>query len=258
MRIIDLSLPHQNHASEPYPPSISHTDHRHGARRLAKLANVNPRDFQDGIALASDQVSGSAHSGTHVDAPWHFGPTSEGRPARTIDEVPLEWCYGPGVRLDMRHKQPGEEITVDDVRAALEAIPHTLAPGDIVLLFTGVDKFWNSDNYMSKQPGLGRAATAFILDQGVRTIGIDAWGIDRSVAAMAAAFRAGDTDALWPAHFYGREKEYLHIEKLANLDQLPAPTGFFVCAFPVKFEKASAGWTRAVALIPESPGETHG
>ena len=258
MRIIDLSLPHQNYASEPYPPSITHTDHVEGARRLGKLAKVNPADFKDHIALASDQVSGSTHSGTHVDAPWHFGPTSEGKPARTIDEVPLEWCYGPGVVLDMRHKQPGEEITVADVQSVLAQINHTLAPGDIVLIQTGVDKYWNTDQYMTMQPGLGRAATAWIIDQGVRVIGIDAWGVDRSVNAMSQAHHDGDTDALWPAHFYGREKEYLHIEKLANLDQLPAPTGFTVCAFPVKFEKASAGWTRAVALVPDDLGGSNG
>jgi kynurenine formamidase len=257
MTIIDLSLPHQNGASEPYPPTITHSDHRHGARRLAKLAKVKPADFKDGIALASDQVSGSAHSGTHVDAPWHFGPTSEGKPARTIDQVPLDWCYGPGVVLDMRHKAPGEEITVADVTAALAIIPHTLQPGDIALIQTGCDAYWNTERYMTMQPGLGRSATAWILDQGVRVIGIDAWGVDRSVSAMSAAYHNGDKDALWPAHFYGREKEYLHIEKLANLDKLPAPTGFIICAFPVKFEEASAGWTRAVALIPDSPGDRY-
>ena len=250
-RIIDLSLPHQNFASEPYPPTITHTDHEEGARRLAKLANVDPGDFKDGIGLASDQISGSTHSGTHVDAPWHYGPVCGGARAKTIDEVPLAWCYGDGVLLDMRHKAPGAEITPDDIKTALANIKYTLKPGDIVLLHTGADTFWNTTSYMASQPGLGRAGTAYLLDCGVRMIGIDAWGIDRAAPAMAEAYRTGDKAALWPAHFYGREREYLHLEKLANLDQLPRPTGFKVCAFPVKFEKCSAGWTRAVAIIEE-------
>ena len=250
-RIIDLSLPHQNFASEPYPPSITHSDHREGARRLAKLAGVAPDDFKDGMALASDQITGSAHSGTHVDAPWHYGPTSEGRPARTIDRVPLEWCYGPGVVLDMRHKEAGAEITVQDVQAALAKIGHTLKPGEIVLIQTGADKHWDTPDYLASQSGLGLPATKWILDRGVRVIGIDAWGLDRPAAKMAEAYRAGDRDALWPSHFYGREREYLQIEKLANLDKLPRPTGFTVCAFPVMFRGASAGWTRAVAIIED-------
>ncbi len=251
-RIIDLSLPHQNFASEPYPPTLAHTDHREGARRLSRLAGVAASDFKDGLALASDQISGSAHSGTHVDAPWHYGPTSEGRPARTIDRVPLEWCYGPGVVLDMRHKEPGSEITVEDVEGALEKIGHELQAGDIVLIQTGADKFWDTPEYLARQPGLGLAATKWILDRGVRVIGIDAWGLDRPAAAMGESYRAGDCNALWPSHLYGREREYLQIEKMANLDQLPAPTGFTVCAFPVKFENASAGWTRAVAIVEET------
>jgi kynurenine formamidase len=248
-RFIDLSLPHQNFGSEPYPPTLTHTDHREGARRLAKLVGLAPDAFKDGMALASDQISGSAHSGTHVDAPWHYGPTCEGKPAKTIDEVPLDWCYGPGVVVDMRHKGPGEEITAADVREALAGIDTTLKPGDIVLIQTDTDKFWNTPEYLTRQPGLGREGTAWILDQGVRVIGIDAWGVDRAAASMAADYKAGREDALWPAHFYGREKEYLQIEKLANLDRLPAPTGFIVCAFPVKFEHASGGWTRAVAIV---------
>lgn len=252
-RIIDLSLPHQNSAGEPYPPTITHSDHREGAHRLAQLADVTADDFKDGLGLATDHIAGSAHSGTHVDAPWHYGPTCEGKPARTIDQIPLEWCYGNGVVLDMRHKEPGSEITVEDAQGALAGINYVLQPGDIVLIQTGADKHWGTPQYLSHQSGLGLAATKWILDQGVHVIGIDAWGLDRPVAKMAEACRAGNKDALWPAHFYGREKEYLQIEKLANLDQLPRPYGFTVCAFPVKFEGASGGWTRAVAIVEDEP-----
>jgi kynurenine formamidase len=81
------------------------------------------------------------HSGTHVDSPWHYGPLCEGKPSQTIDQIPLEWCYGPGVVLDMRHKEPGSEITVDDLKIALEKIQYTLKPLDIVMLQTGADKY---------------------------------------------------------------------------------------------------------------------
>jgi len=250
-RIIDLSLPHQNFASEPYPPSITHTTHEEGARRLAALAKIDPTDFEGGMALASDQVTASTHSGTHVDAPWHYGPTVDGKPSKTIDQVPLEWCYGNGVVLDMRHLEQGSEISADDVKQALKKIKYSLKAGDIVLIETGADKFWGTNKYLPAQSGLGMEATEFILDHGVKVIGIDGWGLDRPVAKMVEAFHeSGDKKDLWPSHFYGRRREYLQVEKMANLDTLPA-TGFKVCVFPIKIERGSAGWTRAVAIIED-------
>ena len=251
-KIIDLSLTHQNFASEPYPPSISHTTHQEGARRLAALAQIDPTDFEDGMALAGDQVSASTHSGTHVDAPWHYGPEVDGKKAKTIDQVPLEWCYGDGVVLDMRHLEQGAGITEEDIVKALEKINHTLVEGDIVLIQTGADKYWGTTKYLPAQSGLTMEATKYILDQGVRTIGIDGWGLDRPVRKMVEAYhKTGDQKELWPSHFYGRRKEYLQIEKMANLDLLPGPTGFKICCFPVKIENGSAGWTRAVAIVEE-------
>jgi kynurenine formamidase len=57
-----------------------------------------------------------------VDAPYHYAPVSEGKPARRIDEVPLDWCFAPGVVLEASHVAPGDEITVSHLEAALEKI----------------------------------------------------------------------------------------------------------------------------------------
>jgi kynurenine formamidase len=92
-------------------------------------------------------------------------------------------------------------------------------------------------------------------------IGTDAWSLDRPPLYMGRDFVAtGDPAHLWPAHFVGREREYCQIEKLAHLGDLPAATGFTVVCFPVLIERASAGWTRAVALLdgPELDGESPG
>ncbi len=250
-KIIDLSLAHQNFASEPYPPSITHTTHEEGARRLAALAKIDPSDFENGMALASDQVTASTHSGTHVDAPYHYGPTVDGKPAKTIDQVPLEWCYGNGVVLDFRYLEQGSEITAEDVKSALQKINHTLKEGDIVLVQTGADKFWGTNAYLPAQSGLGMDATEYILNQGVKCIGIDGWGLDRPVAKMVESYhKTGNQKDLWPSHFYGRRVEYLQVEKMANLDKLPS-TGFKVAVFPIKIERGSAGWTRAVAILED-------
>jgi kynurenine formamidase len=55
---------------------------------------------------------------------------------------------------------------------------------------------------------------------------------------------------IWEGHKAGRHIGYCHLEKLHNLEALP-DTGFMVSCFPHKIRGASAGWTRAVAIVDE-------
>lgn len=254
-RLIDLSVPLEHASpSEPVPAAIRYARHDgEGLQQMRHFLGVKPEDlvYSKGLGWAVEEIQAITHTGTHVDAPYHYGPTSEGRPARTIDQVPLEWCFAPGVMLDVRHKAAGDFITVADLQAALERIAYQLRPLDIVLLHTGADKRLGSPAYFA-QPGLGREGVLWLVEQGVRVIGIDAYTLDRPFADMVADYRrTGDGRFIWPAHFAGIEREYCQIEKLANLDQLPRPHGFHVSCLPVKIQGASAGWCRAVALIPE-------
>ncbi len=254
LRIIDLSVPlsHQA-ASEPLPAEIRYIAHdQEGLSQMRLFFGVSPTDlvYSNGLGWAIEEIHAITHTGTHVDAPYHYGPMSEGKPARRIDEVPLEWCFAPGVVLDVRYKAAGEEITVDDLRACLDRIEYKLRPLDIILLQTDADKRLDSPDYFA-QPGLGRDGTLWLVEQGVRVIGIDAYTIDRPFDAMVGDFkRTGDGRYIWPAHFAGITREYCQIEKLANLDQIPRPHGFYVSCLPVKIAGASAGWCRAVALVP--------
>ena len=120
------------------------------------------------------------------------------------------------------------------------------------MLQTGADARLDSKTYF-EQPGLGRDGTLWLVEQGVKVIGIDAYTLDRPFAAMVGDFqRTGDGKHIWPAHFAGITKEYCQIEKLANLDRIPVPHGFWVSCLPVKIAAASAAWCRAVALVPAS------
>lgn len=249
MKFIDLSVPIRNNSFEGGSPSIVRSTHAEAARRRAGHFGFSPHDFPDGLGLAAEQVTLSSHGGTHVDAPLHYGPTCEGKPSKGIDEVPLEWCYGPGFVVDVHHKKPAEYITAGDVEDALARIGHAIAPGEIALIRTDASKHFDRPDYTDMQPGMHPDATAWLLDRGVRMIGIDAWGLDRPAKAMAADHKNGIDNSLWPSHFLGRKREYLQIERLANLEALP-PTGFTVVAFPVKIERGTAGWSRVVALLP--------
>ncbi len=266
LRLIDLSVPISPATAEPLPPRIHYTDHHAAAHELAqvctRLANagrdsaipavITESAFQDGLGLANEDLEIDSHAGTHLDAPWHFGPLCENRPAKTIDQIPLQWCWGPGVVLDLRHKKPGDMIQPEDLKQALQYIDYKLQPETIVLLMTGADKHFNQNDYFSAHAGMGRDSTLWLLDQGIKVIGIDGWGFDRPAGAMLDDYlRTGDNSYVLPAHMVGREREYCHLEKLANLDQIPVPYGFWVACFPVKVERGSAGWVRAVALVPK-------
>jgi kynurenine formamidase len=250
MRVIDLSLPTEESPSEPTGVSITYLGHEDGAGFLSRFFGCERDDLPGGLGAAAESVTLSSHAGTHIDAPWHYAPTSEGTKARTIDELPPEWFFGDGVVLDMRHKPKGAAVTVEDIDACLGTMGYRIKPFDIVMLQTGADKYWGTPEYFDSGCGLVRESTLWLLGQGVKVIGTDAWGLDRPFWAIKEEFqRTRRTEVLWQAHFAGIDKEYCQIEKLANLDKLPAPTGFKVACFPVKLKGASAGWCRAVAIL---------
>jgi kynurenine formamidase len=249
LELVDLSdlLRNATSAVEPMPHRIEYLDHAQTAA-LGRF-DIAPEDWKDGLAYATETVTATTHSGTHMDAPWHYAPTSGGRPARTIDDVPLDWCLRPGVLLDMRGVDRVRGITADAVEAELERIEYTIKPFDIVLVWTGAAEHFGEPDYHLWGPGLRREATAWLVERGVKIIGIDAWGLDRPFDVMAAEVRAGDREQLWESHKYGAEREYLQLERLTNLESLPRPHGFLVAAFPCRIERASAAWTRVVAIV---------
>ena len=124
LRFIDLSVPLSPATAEPQPPRIEYIDHKHAAQELAAVATqlvrqasksssaamvIEPSAFRDGLGMANENLELDSHAGTHMDAPWHFGPLCENKPSKTIDQIPLEWCFGPGVVLDVRHKNRGKK-----------------------------------------------------------------------------------------------------------------------------------------------------
>lgn len=252
MKLYDLNVPLEDSPSEPIPVKVDHQTHIESAEFMASFFDATVDDLPDGNGWANDTVTASVHGGTHVDAPWHYYPTSGGGRARTIDELPLEWFFGDGVMLDFRHKPRGGLISAEDVQEALQKIRYTLKAGDIVLIQTGADKLWGQADYFAAGAGMSAGATRWLIGQGIRVMGIDTWGWDQPFWAMKERFEeTGDPDVIWEAHRVGRDLEYCQIEKLANLDQLPRPTGFKIACFPVKIAGASAGWTRVVAMFDE-------
>ncbi len=265
MKIVDLSLSIDERTPEVHPFGIQRLGHKEGVRHLnwvmmkmtlvGKIAFffgkrlITPQDLPDEEFLSLEVVHAPVHIGTHIDYSFHYGSQSQGRPSKTINELPLEWCFSDGVVLDVAYRKPGETISKEDVQQALKKIQYTVKEGDIVLLRTGADRFFGTRQYLTEYPGVGPEAIGCLLDQGVRIIGIDTLGFDRPYKFMMADFmRTRDAKYLWPAHFFGRRREYAHIERLANLDTLP-PFGFKVACFPIKIKDVGAAWARVVAMV---------
>ncbi|MEM7116704.1 MAG: cyclase family protein [Chloroflexota bacterium] len=252
MKIFDLNVPLEDSPSEPLPVKVNHETHAESAQLMASFFEAEVNDLPSGLGWANDTITMNAHAGTHVDAPWHYYPTCGNSPARTIDELPLEWFFNDGVVLDMRHKPRGGLIGTEDVIAALDKINYALKPFDIVMIQTDADKLWGEAAYFTAGSGMSAEATRWLIEQGIRVMGIDAWGWDQPFWAMKERFKeTSDPSVIWEAHRVGRDLEYCQIEKLANLDQLPRPFGFKVSCFPVKFAGGSGGWTRVAAIFED-------
>lgn len=252
MKIVDLSKPIQYNRNDPWfmKVKIKHKPHAK-AKKLIRFLGLPSRLFPRGfVGWADDTIRKmGVHSTTHIDAPWHYSPTCDGKAAKTIDEVPLEWCYGNGVVIDMSWKEDLDPITVEDIKSFLEKESLALQAGMIVLIRTGRDRFMGTKEFPDRGTGMSAEATRWLINQGIKVMGIDQWGWDLPLRHLIKkAKETNDPELFWQAHLVGQHKEYCHMEQLTNLDQLPY-SGFKVAVFPLKIVGASAAPARVVAIF---------
>jgi kynurenine formamidase len=236
-RLIDLSM--EIYQGMPTYPSVAkpfvHELENH--EQMARSTGA----WQYGLTHAPNHcviVSGD-HIGTHLDSWGHVNPG-----APRAEGIPLEYCYGPGVVLDLSHASPGEAISIGDVAVALARTGHDLQPLDIVLIRTDAARYRDQPRYLTDHPGMSKEAVHWLLDRGIKMMGIDAIGFDIPIARMF------ERHAFWEAHMVMLEREYYHLENLVNLDQIPVSHGFTVSVLPIPYRGASAAPVRAVAILP--------
>jgi len=259
-RFVDLSIYLENDVVSDPPamqPKIDYIRHDQGAEQVTQFfEGLSADDLPDGEGWAIEFVQLCTHNGTHLDAPYHFHSTmneklSGKERAITIDEVPLEWCFQPGVKLDFRDRPDGYVVTASDVETELLRIGHELSPLEIVVVNTAAGGAYGQPDYVSRGCGMGYEATLYLLERGVRVTGTDAWSWDAPFIHTAQRFAAsGDASLIWEGHKAGRDIGYCHLEKMHNLEARP-DTGFIISCFPHKIRGGSAGWTRAVAIFDD-------
>jgi kynurenine formamidase len=183
---------------------------------------------KDGFNLVSIQMG--SQSGTHVDAPFHFDDDTE-----KIDEVPLERFVGRGVIIHCDGVSARERITLDSVRTEAESA----RAGDIVLVHTGWARHYGDPAYFDN-PFLDAGLVSFLLERGVRTIGLDALNIDETPDA-------DHSGAGFPAHHLIADVGGVICENLCNLESVDF-TDPLVSLLPMKFVGIDGAPVRAVAI----------
>ncbi|MBY8992820.1 MAG: cyclase family protein [Candidatus Lokiarchaeota archaeon] len=261
MKFVDLSIPLINPDELIFDPpgtvlKIEYNDHNIGALQMGAIFNLKPEEhLPDGKGWATEKITLSTHNGTHMDSPWHFAPVQDNqigrKKAMTIDEVPLEWCIGPLIVLDCTDFEDGYVMLPEDINNKLDDIDYKLKAGDILCIHTTAAKYSGTSEFVHHGVGVGKNATLDIIKQGVHIVGTDSWSWDAPFSITVQKWQQSkDPSIIWEGHYAGIELGYFQIEKLANLDKVPS-VGATIYCFPVKIARASAGWVRAVATIPE-------
>jgi kynurenine formamidase len=183
---------------------------------------------KDGFNLVSIQMG--SQSGTHVDAPYHFDDNTE-----KIDEVPLDRFVGRGVILRCDGVGARERVTLDSVRSDAE----TAGPGDIVLVHTGWARHYGTPAYFDN-PFLDPGLVSFLLERGIRTIGLDALNIDETPDDT----HPGES---FPAHHLIANVAGVICENLCNLESIDFADPL-ISLLPMKFVGIDGAPVRAVAM----------
>jgi kynurenine formamidase len=166
------------------------------------------------------------HTGTHMDAPFHFFNGGE-----TIDRVALDRCVGPARIIDLRDIAPGSAIR----REHLERRCAAPLRGHAAILFTGWSKQWGAPCYFSEHPCLAADAAQFLADCGVQLVGVDMPSVDR---------------APYPAHQILLRAGVPIVENLTNVEAIGADL-FQIVVLPLKLAGRDGSPVRAVAIVAE-------
>ncbi|SFH55718.1 Kynurenine formamidase [Tindallia magadiensis] len=212
-RIVDLT--HEIDASMPiYPgdPSVeikSWNTHEKNGCQISKI------------------LMGS-HTGTHVDAPWHFNPQGA-----SLDNLSLSRFVGRGTLIDVSNKGVNEKIDTKDI----DTYQTHINSGEFVIFRTGWDCYYREKMYF-KHPSLTETAAKMLVDMGVTLIGIDTLSVDSTM------------DKTFFVHSILMNAGILIVENLCNLKEIPSIHGMY-SFLPLKIKKGDGSPVRAIFF--ESP-----
>ena len=175
-------------------------------------------------SLNVTRLSMGVHTGTHMDAPFHFFPSG-----LTIDQMPLEQCMGPASLLKLTDLATGSEIDLTAVPGLKDKLSRTRK----LILNTGWARHWGSPRYFTDHPRISAESAAFLVDCGINLIGVDMPSVDRPP---------------FPAHLAFLGNGIAIVENLTNLDAVEADE-FQLTVLPLKLMGRDASPVRAIAFV---------
>ena len=209
LRLVDLSFDIYDRA-----PTFS-TD--------PKTAVIEHLRIED-LGYNMTQLLLSTHTGTHLDAPFHF--LDDGR---TVDRLDLRRGFGPAWVLDFSRKAAKEEITV----AELERYADSTGPGSRLIFRTGWDRVYPDPRYFTDMPALSVEACRYLAGRRVACVAIDTPSVNWSDYATAHRLLLG--------------AEVLIVESLRGLERLQGDRAILL-ALPLRIRGRDGSPCRAVAI----------
>ena len=171
----------------------------------------------------------STHTGTHMDAPYHF--LEKGA---KIHEISLKKLVSEAVLIKSK-KRGGESITKIDIQK-FEKKHGKIASFSSVIFYTGWQRNLQKKYYFTKNPGLSISAAKYLASKKINLVGIDSPSIDLG------------TDSKFSVHQIFAKKGMLIVENLANLEKIKS-SKFHLVVLPLKLKNATGSPVRAIAFV---------
>jgi len=184
----------------------------------------------------------SSHTGTHIDAPYHFL-----KDGQRIDELPVQRFIGNGILIDVSAKSDRGLIEPGD----FERYEDEITQGDFVIFRTGRDKYFGTAKYYF-HPYLSAEGARLLVKMGVSLVGIDALNVDptyygRMDSDPSAKDLPDEEEYGYPVHDILLGNDILIVENLCNLDKIKERNGFY-SFLPLKLKDSDGSPIRAVFI----------
>jgi kynurenine formamidase len=189
-----------------------------------------------------DVLTLGSHTGTHIDAPFHFL-----RKGEKIDELPVQRFVGDGVLIDVSAKSDRALIESGDV----EVYENEISDGDFVIFRTGRDKYFGTSRYYL-HPYLSAEGARLLVKMGVSLVGIDALNVDPTYYGSTDSDQSAkdlpeEEEYGYPVHDILLGNDILIVENLCNLDQIKQVKGVY-SFLPLKLKGSDGSPIRAVFM----------
>ena len=186
-----------------------------------------PWTKMDTHGYESELIFMSTHTGTHMDAPYHFDLAG-----KSIDNIPVDTFVADATLLNIKKGAKGY-VTKYDIMSCEKRV--RISSGNAVIISTGWEAHWEKNDYLSSNPGLSKDAAAYLVSKKASMVGIDTANIDHP------------SDSNFTVHKILLPEGVLIVENLCNLKSIKQ-SSFRLIVLPLKIKGASGSPVRAIAI----------